>query len=152
MTREWEGYCSAEVEEAIKEIDRIYCEHELSLRIARPEELSAQAAIREHNKGCLEACGKTSSHQYVKDNRRCDERRDCPECPKDWMIEYASSSAPSPRTKEQARREWHRQIGCKTWESCPTEKECRAFDAGFDAALPLPPSPQASASKEEPCK
>jgi hypothetical protein len=56
------------------------------------EQRSAVAAIQEHNKGCLEACGKTSSHQYVRDSRRCDERRDCPDCPKDWLIEWPSST------------------------------------------------------------
>jgi hypothetical protein len=49
---------------------------------------AAEAAIEAHNRGCLESCGKTSSHQYVRDSRLCDERRDCPDCPKDWMIEY----------------------------------------------------------------
>ena len=48
----------------------------------------AERAIQEHNQGCLEACGKTTSHQYVRDSRRCDSRRDCPDCPKDWMIEW----------------------------------------------------------------
>jgi hypothetical protein len=57
------------------------------------EQRSAVAAIQEHNKGCLEACGKTSSHQYVRDSRRCDERRDCPDCPKDWLIEWPSEKS-----------------------------------------------------------
>jgi hypothetical protein len=57
----------------------------------------------------------------------------------DWLdvesfFDAVAASATPALTKEQARRKWHLQIGCKTWESCPTERECRAFDAGFDAA------------------
>jgi hypothetical protein len=43
--------------------------------------------IHAHNHGCLLSCGKTTTLANVKENRRCDSRRDCPDCPKDWMIE-----------------------------------------------------------------
>jgi hypothetical protein len=56
------------------------------------EQQSAVSAIEEHNKGCLEACGKTSSYPHVRESRRCDSRRDCPDCPKDWLIEWPSNS------------------------------------------------------------
>lgn len=36
--------------------------------------------------------------------------------------------------KETARRLWHRKLGTDG-STCPTGKECRAFDAGFEAAL-----------------
>jgi hypothetical protein len=56
-----------------------------SLRV--PEAHPAITAIKEHNMGCLEACGKYTSHQHVRDARRCDSRRDCPDCPTDWVID-----------------------------------------------------------------
>jgi hypothetical protein len=55
--------------------------------LARPEAHPAITAIKEHNMGCLEACGKYTSHQHVRDARRCDSRRDCPDCPTDWVID-----------------------------------------------------------------
>lgn len=66
------------------------------------------------------------------------------------LCEAALRSLPTEElslTKEQARRAWHRKIGCTTWESCPTEKECRAFDAGFDAASAVSPRATQSESK-----
>jgi hypothetical protein len=47
----------------------------------------AERAIAEHNAGCDAACGKTTTYEYVRDARRCDPRRDCPDCPRDWRIE-----------------------------------------------------------------
>lgn len=40
----------------------------------------------------------------------------------------------SPISKEEARRVWHRRLGYDGYSQCPTQKECLAFDAGFDAA------------------
>lgn len=57
------------------------------LREAATELARLREGIEEHNKGCLEACGKTTSHDYVRKQRQCDSRRDCPDCPKDWMID-----------------------------------------------------------------
>jgi hypothetical protein len=43
-----------------------------------------------------------------------------------------SESAPAGDV-EAARRAWHRHLGANTNEPCPTERECRAFDAGYEA-------------------
>lgn len=34
----------------------------------------------------------------------------------------------------EARAQWHRKLGAETTQPCPSERECRAFDAGFKAA------------------
>lgn len=45
----------------------------------------------------------------------------------------APSVLPSVADMEHARRMWHRQLGLDGISPCPTERECRAFDAGFQA-------------------
>jgi hypothetical protein len=57
--------------------------------------LAAEGAIADHNNGLLEACGKTSNHPHVKESRRCDSRRDCPDCPRDWHVAVDQSALPS---------------------------------------------------------
>ena len=47
----------------------------------------AVKVIEEHNQSCLAACGKTTTYEHARKLRNCDSRRDCPDCPRDWMIE-----------------------------------------------------------------
>lgn len=56
--------------------------NQLAERVARLE-----GAIEAHNNGCLAACGKTSAWEHVRESRRCDPRRDCPDCPRDWILD-----------------------------------------------------------------
>jgi hypothetical protein len=46
-----------------------------------------ERAIWEHNQGCKAACGKTSNYPHVAQSRRCDLRRDCVDCPLEWLID-----------------------------------------------------------------
>lgn len=52
------------------------------------------AAIREHNEGCLAACGENEPD--IATSRGCrsylPRGRRCPECPQDWVIEMPSAS------------------------------------------------------------
>jgi Lar family restriction alleviation protein len=88
------GLRSAESYECqIKAQHQVIAERDATIASLRShEQQSAVSAIEEHNKGCLEACGKTSSYPHVRESRRCDSRRDCPDCPKDWLIEWPSNS------------------------------------------------------------
>jgi hypothetical protein len=62
----------------------------------------SDAAVREilrHNDGCNVACGKTTHLDYVKTSRKCDSRRDCPDCPRDWLIEWPLPTATKDESK-----------------------------------------------------
>lgn len=59
----------------------------IKLTNAEAERDRLRALLAQHNTGCDAACGKTTTHDYVRDSRRCDPRRDCPDCPRDWRIE-----------------------------------------------------------------
>jgi hypothetical protein len=60
---------------------------EVDARVARLEAVirRLQNLIDEHNKGCVSAC------EYMRGSDHCDfyaiRQRQCPDCPRDWMIE-----------------------------------------------------------------
>lgn len=58
-----------------------------SYSVADPQPGEALRRIIEHNLGCINACGKHSSYPHVRESRRCDESRDCSDCPLEWTID-----------------------------------------------------------------
>ena len=63
-----------------------------------------QEALREHNNGCIESCGATSSYENVRKNRMCEaytsRNKTCPDCPRDWMIDDPLAAIPTKDAKE----------------------------------------------------